>query len=50
MEVKIAKIVGVADENVWSQVHDFLPDGEKLGEFGQLAAVLKFGSKKSEET
>ena len=48
MEFNVAKIVGTASQNSWSQVHTFKPnidepDGkEKLNEFGELLAALEF--------
>ena len=48
MEFKVAKIVGTAGQNSWSQVHTFKPNvdepggKEKLNEFGELLAALEF--------
>lgn len=46
MSVKIAKIVGTANDKTWSQVHEFLPLDEKLKSHGQLMAALAFEAKK----
>lgn len=46
MRVKVAKIVGAADDKAWSQVHEFKPEGEKLKTHGQLVAALAFKAKK----
>src|SRR3990172_2068675 len=48
MEFNVAKIVGTAGQNSWSQVHTFKPNvdepggKEKLDEFGELLAALEF--------
>jgi len=46
MRVKVAKIVGAANDKAWSQVHEFKPEGEKLKTHGQLVAALAFKAKK----
>ncbi len=52
MSIKIAKIVGTANEKTWSQVHEFRPEadqpltGERLKTHGQLMAALAFKTKK----
>ena len=48
MDFNVAKIVGTASQNSWSQVHVFKPNveepegKEKLDNFGQLLAALEF--------
>ncbi len=42
MKVEVFKIVGVADEKTWAQVHDFLPEDGKLLSYGRLIVALEF--------
>ena len=39
---KIDKIVGVPQEKAWSQVHFFVPQGDKISTHGSLAASFSF--------
>ena len=48
MAIKVAKIVGTADAQTWSQVHEFEPQDEKLNSHGQLMATLAFEVKKED--
>ncbi|HBU21649.1 TPA: hypothetical protein DEB02_01755, partial [Candidatus Beckwithbacteria bacterium] len=49
MKFNVAKIVGTVNQTTWSQVHVFLPEGEKLSSHGQLIAALSFAAKKEIE-
>jgi len=48
MQLKTGKIVGVKGKKSWSQVHVFVPEGEKLKSHGQLMAALSFKALKEE--
>ena len=48
MNIKLSKIVGVANEKSWSQVHDFKPEDRRQETHGQLMAALSFKAKKEE--